>query len=461
MTAGPVVGGEEGRAAAVPGGPATEAGDGEDAATGTPSGGEPGAPPVLPLAGRARVVLRRLALRDFRNFERLELTVPADGLVVVGENGHGKTNLLEAIYYLQLLRSVRGARDVELVRFGAGGFHVSAELDRPAPERPTAQATGHVAAVGFERTGKRKRARLDGAEPPRLSDALGAVPAVIFSPGDVALVAGSPAERRRYLDVVLALTSRRYLGALQAYRGALVRRNAALRDAARTGRDAGRATVWEPALAEHGAVLWSERQRWVAARAEAFATLCGAIGERAAMRMRYVSALALDPRVIGPRAVDPADGGAEPPDHRSSPPAEVEEVRLALARALVERRGLDLKRGLTHVGPHRDDLELALGGRDLRVYGSAGQQRTAAIALRMLEAATLRDHLGSEPLFLLDDPFAELDARRAHRILGLLGEAGLGQTVLVVPRPSDIPAELVRLTRRTIRDGVIDGGAEG
>ena len=380
-----------------------------------------------PNTQRPRVRLLRLALRDFRNFERQDVPFPADGLVVIGENGHGKSNLLEAIYYLQLLRSVRGARDQDLVRFGAPGFHLGATV-----ARPPGSVGAHEIGVGFERAGKKKRVRLDGAEPPRLSDALGAVPSVIFSPVDVALVAGSPAERRRYLDVVLALTSRRYLSALQSYRGALVRRNAALRDAARTGRGESRAAVWEPALAEHGAVLWVERRAWCAARADAFAALCAAIGERAAARMRYTSALVVD---------DTADPVAA--------------ARTALERALAEKRLLDVKRGVTHAGPHRDDLELTLGGRDLRLYGSAGQQRTAAIALRLLEAATLRDASGREPLFLLDDPFAELDARRAHRILELLGDAGLGQTVLVVPRATDIPAELTRLERTTIRDGVL------
>jgi DNA replication and repair protein RecF len=283
--------------------------------------------------------------------------------------------------------------------------------------------------VGFERSGKRKRVKLDGAEPPRLSDALGALPSVIFSPSDVQLVTGSPSERRRFLDVALALTSRRYLAALQSYRSALARRNAALRDVARTGRGESRATVWEPALAEHGAVLWTERVAWVERSAERFAALCAAIGERAPVRMRYATSLA-------------ASGDAA-------------QVRDALEGALAERRALDLRRGVTHAGPHRDDLELLLDARDLRTFGSAGQQRTAAIALRMLEAATLRDHAGGEPLFLLDDPFAELDARRAHRILGLLGDAGLGQTLLVVPRAADIPSELTRLPRWRVRDGVL------
>jgi len=134
------------------------------------------------------------------------------------------------------------------------------------------------------------------------------------------------------------------------------------------------------------------------------------------------------------------------------------DVTGALQAALSQKRSLDVRRGLTHAGPHRDDVELLLDGRDLRLFGSAGQQRTAAIALRMLEAATLRDRSGAAPLFLLDDPFAELDARRSHRILELLGDTGLGQTVLAVPRAVDIPPELTRLQRWNINDGVLTHG---
>ncbi|MFN2604398.1 MAG: DNA replication and repair protein RecF, partial [Gemmatimonadaceae bacterium] len=123
--------------------------------------------------------------------------------------------------------------------------------------------------------------------------------------------------------------------------------------------------------------------------------------------------------------------------------------------AFEEKRALDMKRGMTHVGPHRDEIELTLDGRELRMFGSAGQQRTAAIALRMLEAATLRAHAGAEPILLLDDPFAELDTRRSTRILELLEKGGLGQAMLAVPRESDIPGELMKLERFSIKDGVI------
>jgi DNA replication and repair protein RecF len=387
----------------------------------SPLTGEDG--PASDAAPVPRVALESLVVQDFRNLERVEVAPPADGLVVVGENGHGKTNLLEAIYYLQLLRSMRGARDQDIVRFGAAGFHVAARLAHPV--------SGHgEIGVGFARQGKRKRARVDGGEPAKLSDALGALPSVIFSPADVTLVTGAPAERRRYLDVMLALTSRRYLAALQQYRGALARRNAALRDVARTGAGDARVSVWEPALAEHGAVLWEARVAWADRVADEFAARCAAIGELAAVRLRYATALA----------------------RRGRPTAEV------LAEALASQRPHDIRRGVTHAGPHRDDLALTLDARELRLFGSAGQQRTAAIALRMLEAATLRERVGAPPLFLMDDPFAELDVRRSHRILQLLSEGGMGQVVLTVPRAADIPPELTWLERWNVVGGVLRKG---
>ena len=370
-----------------------------------------------------RVVLDAISLRDFRNLARLDLGFPGAGAVIVGENGQGKSNLLEAIYYLHLLRSVRGARDVDVVRFGALGFHISAR---------TSGGVYHELTAGFERQGRRKRVKLDGGEPPRLSEALGALPCVLFSPADVDLVAGAPSARRRYLDILLALSSRPYLAALQRYRGALAQRNAALRETMRgpAARAEQRVAVWEAPLAEHGAVLWRERVLWSEQAAGRFAELCAAIGEHAPVSMRYATSL-------------------------EAAATEVQPIVEALARALEQKRGLDMRRGITHAGPHRDDLALALDGRELRAFGSAGQQRTAAIALRLLEAETLHARLGAAPLFLLDDPFAELDARRSARILELLADQGMGQTLLTVPRESDIPPALSGLARWRISAGVV------
>lgn len=374
---------------------------------------------AIPSSVGTRVWLESIAIRDFRNLERVDLDLPAEGIALIGDNGHGKTNFLEAIYYFQILRSVRDARDQDLTRFDAAGFHIRASGKTPGE---------HRLAIGFDRTTRKKKVTIDGSIPRRLSDALGSLPSVMFSPRDLELVGGAPTERRRYLDLVLALTDRRYLNALQHYRANLVRRNAALRDAARRGgRSADeRVAVWEPALAEHGTVLIEARARWVEESAAEFARLSETIGEQGQAAIRYIS-----------------------------PFAESEARHDVLLAAFEEKRGLDMKRGLTHVGPHRDDLELTLDGRELRLFGSAGQQRTAAIALRMLEAATLRRHAGADPILLLDDPFAELDTRRSARILELLEKGGVGQTVLVVPRESDIPSELMRLPRLTIRNGEI------
>jgi len=369
-------------------------------------------------AGAAPAQLQTLALQSFRNVAEATITLPPEGIVVVGDNGQGKSNLIEAIGYLRLLRSGRGARDRDLIRHGATTFHLSATLAGVPADRVGA---------AVDRQG-RKKITLDGREPDRLTDALDALPSVTFSPRDVDLVAGAPQERRRYLDITLALTSPRYLQALRLYRAALSRRNAALREAARahgSAPDLGAVAAWEPALAQHGATLIAERRAWVTTWSPEFAARCAAIGEPASVGLRYAGAF--------------ADVDAGLPE--------------ALAEALQRQRPLDVRRGLTQTGPHRDDLVLTLDGHDLRIVGSAGQQRTAAIVLRLLEAGTHHGATGVMPVLLLDDPFAELDRGRTERILTLLDALGDGQHVVCVPRADEIPARFIRLTRWTVRAG--------
>ncbi len=349
-------------------------------------------------------------MRDIRNLARADLALPADGIAIVGDNGQGKTNVLEAIAYLHLLRSVRGARDADVVRFGAPGGSITGAAVRGGG--PAAGVTRTVT-VGFDRHGHRKRVAIDGATPERLSDGFGALPSVAIAPSDVDLVRGGPEARRRYLDIVLATTSPAYLAALQRYRSALARRNAVLRDSARRGgaragsaADAA-AAVWEPQLAEAGAIVRGARLAWVARWAGELARLAFAIGERGVVTMRYVARGRTEDATAG---------------------AGLGLLREMLAEELRGSRAADVGRGMTHPGPHRDDLVLAIDGRALHAFGSSGQQRTVAIALRLLEARTMRADSGCTPVLLLDDPFAELDEGRARAVLQLVRGGGERRT---------------------------------
>lgn len=351
--------------------------------------------------------LTRLAVRDFRNIGALDIELPPEGVVVIGENGQGKTNLLEAIYYLVVFRSLRGAQDRDLVRFGQTGFFVGGTADI----RVTA---------GFEVRGKRKKITVDGTPVPRLGRAVGRILAVPFSPADRSIVAGAPSERRRYLDVLLSLTAPGYLAALSAMRTALKQRNAALR---RGRRDEARA--FDQPLAAAAVKVAGRRAQWVVGWVPRFGELCHALGERGEPKLRY--------------------------DHQGDPPGDP----AALCRLLATSLERDMGRGLTSVGPHRDDLLLVLDGRDLRTFGSAGQQRTAAVALRLMEAEALARATGKTPVALCDDVFAELDEDRQDRLFRLIERTLPGQAIITAPRESEVPHAASHRPRWSIRGGTL------
>jgi DNA replication and repair protein RecF len=340
------------------------------------------------------VRIRRLVARGYRNLADLDCEAPSPGLVLLGANAQGKTNLLEAIYYPVLFRSFRGAADGQ-VAGAAVGFAVEVHI-----------GGGSAASVAVAYSGRRKRITIDGAEVDRLADSVGHWLAVAFLPSDVGLASGPAVERRRYLDRVLSLSDRRYLGALNRYRGALAQRNSALRQ--------GRVEVaqaFNGALATAGAALVRRRLDWVASAAEQFAAELECLGERGEARLHYRGR---------PELADPAGWGA------------------VLAESLPD----DLARSMTTAGPHRDDLLLEVDGRRLRDYGSTGQQRSAAIALKLIEITSLRQARGTEPALLLDDVFAELDNQRQRRLAARLLESGDRQIFITSPRRDELPGNL-------------------
>ncbi|MCE2422069.1 MAG: DNA replication and repair protein RecF [Gemmatimonadetes bacterium] len=355
-------------------------------------------------------VLKKLKIRGFRNLAPLDWEVPETGAAVVGPNGAGKTNLLEAIGYLEVFRSFRGAADRDLVAFDQDVFRVEAEVE----------GGGRVAAA-YDRKQRIKKVQAGGLDVQRVSDALGRIGISVFRLEDLSIIRNSPVERRRFLDIALALESPGYVRALQNYRAALVRRNEALR------RDAseGEIDAWTDGLVDAGALVTRRRGSWIQESSSDFVSF-----------FAHVSG---------------GEGGVLA--YAPSGPDDAADFR----EALDSMRSRERAQGATAIGPHRDDFrfitERPEGSRDLRVYGSSGQQRTAVLALRLAEAERLRRRLAGEPVYLLDDIFAELDDGRSNRLLELFGGRESAQLILTSSRAEEGPRGARGLPQYEMSDG--------
>lgn len=338
--------------------------------------------------------LTRLIARGYRNLADFELAAPPRGAAILGANAQGKTNLLEAIYYPVLFRSFRGAPDQQVIG-GGPGFHVEIEVEGASSRR--------IAATYL---GRKKKITVDGEEIGRLAEVVGTWLAVVFLPSDLGLASGPAAVRRQYLDRLLSLASRQYLRALSRYRVALAQRNSALRQ----GR-VEMAQAFDAPLSAAGAdVVWA-RLEFVKWAEPQFAAEFDCLGERGRAQLEYRGRVEL---------------------------SKLANWAAPLAESLAEDRA----RGITTVGPHRDDLVLQIGGRKLRDYGSTGQQRSAAVALKLIEIAALREARGTEPALLLDDVFAELDRERQSRLAVRLMGPDNRQVFVTSPRPDELPPNL-------------------
>jgi DNA replication and repair protein RecF len=390
------------------------------------------------------VSLERLFLQDFRNFRDGEFHLPPEGVALVGANAQGKSNFLEAIQYLEMLRSFRGSQDARLIRFGAPLFRLEGDVRSGSLGHGTSEPIR--LSIGFQREGGAKRVRVDGTPPKRLADALGHLGSVVFTPDDIRLVSGGPQERRRFLDIMLSLNVPGYLEALQRYRQILTRRNAALRG--QESRESVRA--WNPLLAREGGKILQARDTWVREVAAPFSDIVARVSASEAGMIGY------RPGVPGMMAS--TDIPLENPEVTFLEALEGGEVR--------ERR-----QGITLAGPHRDDLQLVMvpGGtgveahdsRDLREYGSGGQRRTAALALRLVEARTVELFRKRTPMLLLDDVFAELDEARALRVLELLQSMPPGQVILTAPRDAEVRLHRGGMALWRIDGGTIETGGDG
>jgi DNA replication and repair protein RecF len=359
------------------------------------------------------MLLSWLVLSDYRCYEAVRFS-PAPGVnVLVGANGAGKTSLLEAIGYLGLLRSFRRTPDEALVRTGVSQMVARGEFTRPHGE---VLVEVEVPIAG------RRRVLMNGKRPKRNRDVLTEVPVVAFLPDDLDLVKRGPALRREYLDE-LAAQLRPQAAADQAeYERTVRQRNSLLRQ---EGVDTDPATleVWDERLADAGARVFRQRAQVIGELDPFLDPGYRAVGGAGALRWEYGSNWG---------------AGSDLDD---------ESLVTALRRALGERRSRDLTQRTTTAGPHRDDPGLTLDARPLRTHASQGEQRTAALAMRVGAYRLLADHRSSPPLLLLDDVFSELDANRVRGVVDMLP---VGQVFVTTAREDDVP---VAGTRWLVSEG--------
>ena len=412
--------------------------------------------------------LTRLALTDFRSYASADLVLTPGVTILSGPNGEGKTNLAEAIGYVATLGSHRVATDAPLVRQGA---------DRAIIRAAVSSGRGNVLIEIELNPGRANRVRLNRGPLPRPREILGVLRTVLFAPEDLALVKGDPAERRRFLDELLVATAPRYAAVRTDYERVVRQRTALLKSAGARmprGRSAtssppagpppsGSGTpssgaralpaamdatldAWDDQLARAGTQLLTARLALVRAlRPHVEAAYAAVSGDSGPAGITYRPSFTLPGRDGAPGSPGAPDAGTDEKDEKEG------DIEVAMRDALRQARPGELERGVCLVGPHRDELELRVGELPARGYASHGESWSLALALRLAAYELLRAD-GDDPVLILDDVFAELDAGRRDRLAGLA--AGAEQVIVTAAVPADVPASLAG-ARYDVRGGVI------
>jgi len=367
--------------------------------------------------------ITELTLRSYRSYETLHLAFDPGVQIFLGANAQGKTNIIEALYYAAFGRSHRTSSDAELIRVGTDGAHIGLSFRRH-------DVPGELSFT-FAR-GARRRITYVG-ESLRQRDLVGILPMVLFSPEDLFLVKGAPALRRRYLDAELSQASPAYYGELLRYTRILKQRNAVLKDIRERLAAPDDLPPWDAQLAKSAAYIVTRR---IAAVAQ-----LGALSARVQAVLAAGEELALAYEIAGAGAEDFAEDDM------------TESLHVWYNKMLCEGRVRDIARAATGVGPHLDDLVLRVGGMSLRSYGSQGQQRTGALALKLAELFYLQENIGEAPILLLDDVMSELDADRRRALLDFIRHEHI-QTFITATDAAYFPAERMG-TYRYVEAGTV------
>lgn len=396
--------------------------------------------------------LEHLSLQNFRNYARLEVTLPDGPLLLHGANAQGKTSLLEAIYYLATARSPYTASDRQLVNWGAEQdvlpfAKVGAQVVSASGLYNRVEITLTYAPDSVNGARLNKEIRVNGVTR-RVMDLIGQVNVVMFLPQDLVLVEGPPTERRRYLNVTLCQTDAVYCQALAQFEKVLGQRNALLRRIAEGESRPDELDFWDEQITASAGVIVAGRQRLlreleIKAR-RVHADLSGGVED---LELRYQPGFLATPNNSGQLSFDV-------PGLDLNRQMSAAEIARQYSQRLAQMRGEEIARGMTLSGPQRDELRLLVNGRDLGLFGSRGQVRTAVMALKLAELTWMRDTLGEWPILLLDEVIAELDSDRRAYLLSRI--SGVSQTLLTTTEP-DIFTEdfLRRAVRWEIHQGQI------
>jgi DNA replication and repair protein RecF len=394
--------------------------------------------------------LSHLSLREFRSYRRLDIDLPGSGLGIVGDNASGKSTLLEAISMLATTKSPRTSTDRELINIESG----SGEGLQPyARVVGTVQHNGDetVVAIGMqldtsEDVKLRKQVTVNG-RPVRAADAIGTLRCVLFAPTDVELVSGSPANRRRYLDIFISQMDGRYLRSLSRFHRILEQRNGLLRTLSKDraaisyGSAHEQLDYWNRELIAHGSIVAATRMRTIWILQGHAAERLKSFSNDESLSINYHSTLNEWNLV------------------ESRPELDLSRLEGLIAQLLeaqlADTESEELRRGVTLTGPHRDDFAMAMSGRDLATYGSRGQQRLAVVALKLAEADAMYEITEEQPVVLLDDVLSELD--EGHRELLNRSVSQLGaQTILTSTERNLLLQSGIDLTKiATVKDGAI------
>jgi len=363
--------------------------------------------------------LTSLSLSNFRLFSRLELELPRKISIIVGENAQGKTSILEAIFFFAVLNSLLAQNDRQLIHFSA--LNEERPVARLVAEFQRADGVHHmeirlILEPGPNGVGRmRKEILLDGIKKNQ-SSSLGQFSAVVFLPQMMRILEGSPEERRRFIDGALSQAYRGYARVLNEYLQVLTQRNALLKQLAERGGDAGQLNYWDEALTQHGASIIHTR---ISALEE--------INLLSTNEYRQLSHQADHLQIIYQPSCDPLgdDGGQKglkldfPVDRRK---ISVDEIKQLFQKKLLQLRREEIARGVTVIGPHRDELRALGNGIDLGAYGSRGQIRSAILALKLAELKWLKEKRDEWPVLLLDETMAELDVQHRKDLISVLEE---------------------------------------